>query len=302
MKRLILLLGAGAIGCVADPQEQPVPQLPLCGDPSPVSSVQLADPGASASVPPAELLPSDRVGYPQGYRENFRQFYVFDRFDARSVSFVCANETAASVRPGEPFPYGSILAFESWRPLTDGDDELVLDADGRLIRSALNGIILMRKEEGFGAGYGEARSGEWEYVAFRPDGTYLTAPEASTGCASCHAAGGTAERDFVFRTNVHFMPVMYARSDPVEEGQIGISRMGFQQRTRTVSVGTTVVWQNSTIDETPHAVTAGDGSFSSGVLAPGESFSHTFTAPGRYEYTCALHPQQMRGVIEVTAG
>lgn len=59
----------------------------------------------------------------------------------------------------------------------------------------------------------------------------------------------------------------------------------------TVAPGDTVVWTNYGSD---HTVIADDGSFSSttqtGVSIPfGQSFSHTFTAVGRYGYYCQLH-------------
>jgi len=45
-------------------------------------------------------------------------------------------------------------------------------------------------------------------------------------------------------------------------------------------------------------VTAVDGSFDSGFLATGQSFSHTFDAPGELEYFCVPHPW-MRARITV---
>jgi len=266
--------------------------LDICGDPG------LPETAAT----PAEILPSDRVGFPEGFRESFLRFYTFDRFDAGLISRVCANEVAAQVQPGEAYPHGSVLLSEAWRPVRDANDEYVLDEDGRLIPGELTGVFLMRKDEGLGAGYGSDRSGEWEYVAFRPDGTYLTTPEASASCAACHNVGIGAAHDYVFRTGVRFMPGQYARTDPLGEGEIGISRMSFQSGPRTVPVGTTITWRNSMIDETNHQIAGGDGdlAFASEVLGPGETFSHTFTEPGLYEFTCPMHPVQMQGVIEVT--
>jgi len=280
-------------GCTAGgPDQGAQTALEICGDP--------ALPATAAT--PTEILPSDRVGFPENFRENYLRFYTFDRFDAGLISRVCANEIAARVEPGGVYPYGSVLLSEAWRPVRDAGGEYVLDEGGRLIPGELTGVFLMRKEEGLGAGYGTDRSGEWEYVAFRPDGTYLTAPEASASCAACHNVGIGASHDFVFRTGVRFMPGQYARTDLLGEGEIGISRMSFQAGARTVPVGTTVTWRNSMIDETLHQIAGGDGAlaFASAVLAPGEAFSHTFTEPGRYEFVCPLHPVQMRGVIEVT--
>ena len=66
----------------------------------------------------------------------------------------------------------------------------------------------------------------------------------------------------------------------------------------TVPVGTTVTWVNR--DDQIHTATAVDGSFDSGFLAEGESFSQTFDTPGEYEYFCTPHPW-MRGRIVVEA-
>jgi hypothetical protein len=56
----------------------------------------------------------------------------------------------------------------------------------------------MRREKDFGKAYAINRAGEWEYVEYRPDGTYVTPPQKSATCAACHLKAG-AERDFVYR-------------------------------------------------------------------------------------------------------
>jgi plastocyanin len=45
-------------------------------------------------------------------------------------------------------------------------------------------------------------------------------------------------------------------------------------------------------------VDAEDGSFSSGTIKSGKTFSHTFKKAGKYAYSCHLHPR-MKGVIVV---
>ena len=52
-------------------------------------------------------------------------------------------------------------------------------------------------------------------------------------------------------------------------------------------------------DNIDHNVTASDGSFNSGTLKPGGSFTFTFTKAGTYSYVCSIHPEQMTGKIEV---
>ena len=64
-----------------------------------------------------------------------------------------------------------------------------------------------------------------------------------------------------------------------------------------VAVGTTVTVVNK--DGTDHTWTADDGTFSSGNIAPGDSFEFTFDEPGTYTYACRIHPT-MTGTITVT--
>jgi len=75
---------------------------------------------------------------------------------------------------------------------------------------------------------------------------------------------------------------------------------GFSPSTITVVIGVnnTVVWNND--DSVPHTVTANDGSFSSGNLNPGDSYSFTFTTPGTYAYHCSYH-SWMKGTVIVKA-
>ena len=63
----------------------------------------------------------------------------------------------------------------------------------------------------------------------------------------------------------------------------------------TVKVGTTVTWVND--DETSHTATAIDGSFDSGYLEKGESWSYTFDTAGEYDYLCTPHPWMKGRVI-----
>ena len=63
-----------------------------------------------------------------------------------------------------------------------------------------------------------------------------------------------------------------------------------------VAVGSEVTWVNK--DGIDHNVIAADDSFRSGTLDEDETFIHTFTTAGTFEYTCAFHPG-MDGVIQV---
>jgi amicyanin len=65
-----------------------------------------------------------------------------------------------------------------------------------------------------------------------------------------------------------------------------------------VRAGTTVTWTNN--DQASHTVTFRSAGVDSGVLRTGQTFSHTFTAPGAYDYFCSIHPY-MVGRVTVTS-
>ena len=64
--------------------------------------------------------------------------------------------------------------------------------------------------------------------------------------------------------------------------------------TVTVANGT-ITWVNG--DTMAHTVTADDGSFDSGSIAPGAGWSYKFTKPGTFKYHCAPHPWMTGTVI-----
>ena len=77
---------------------------------------------------------------------------------------------------------------------------------------------------------------------------------------------------------------------------VTISGFAFGPASISVAVGSTVTWTNQ--DGTAHTVTADDGSFDSGSLAQGATFSQTFDTPGTYTYHCAIH-SSMTGTVTV---
>ncbi len=83
----------------------------------------------------------------------------------------------------------------------------------------------------------------------------------------------------------------------VEEERIEMAELAFTPDTLTVASGATVVWANA--DETlSHTSTSDDDLWSSGNLAVGDEFSHTFDEAGTFAYFCEIHPT-MRGTIVV---
>lgn len=67
--------------------------------------------------------------------------------------------------------------------------------------------------------------------------------------------------------------------------------------TVVIGVNNTVVWTNH--DTTNHTVVAVDNSYSD-TLAPGQTFTHTYTTAGVYNYHCTIHTFMM-GSVKVLA-
>ena len=69
----------------------------------------------------------------------------------------------------------------------------------------------------------------------------------------------------------------------------------FSPQTLKITVGTTVVWKNTT--SAPHTVTSDNGTFGSGTIAPGGTFKFKFTKSGTFTYHCSIHPFMTATII-----
>jgi plastocyanin len=106
------------------------------------------------------------------------------------------------------------------------------------------------------------------------------------------------------------MPVSSSTRQPVSIVRVTIDAgsgsnpnlPGYSPVNVTVVVGenNTVTWVNE--DTMPHTVTAFDGSFDSGNLDQGQSFTYMFEKPGTYPYTCVYHHWMHGQVIVLPEG
>lgn len=96
----------------------------------------------------------------------------------------------------------------------------------------------------------------------------------------------------------------FAQSGPqviIESGSAAnTTKTYYSASTLTVVIGTnnTITWIND--DISPHTVTSTNGIFNSGNMNFGQTWTHTFTEPGTYEYSCIYHPW-MTGTVIVKA-
>ena len=76
---------------------------------------------------------------------------------------------------------------------------------------------------------------------------------------------------------------------------VSIKNFAFVTASLTVKPGTTVTWTNN--DATTHTVTADDGSFDSGNIPVGGTFTHTFSAAGTVAYHCSIHTTMKANIV-----
>ncbi len=136
---------------------------------------------------------------------------------------------------------------------------------------------------------GRIDTGQTATVTLDTPGTY------AFGCVIHPEMTGTiAVRD---ASGVVPSPTPQSSAPPVTAAieEVAIIDFGFDPIESVVAIGTTVAW--TVTQQSPHTVTAVDGSFDSGILDVGGTFQHTFTDPGTFAYACRLHPDMQASVV-----
>jgi plastocyanin len=88
----------------------------------------------------------------------------------------------------------------------------------------------------------------------------------------------------------------YSNNDTTSSNpNISIKNMAFSVSTLQIAAGTVVKWTNN--DNIAHTVTANDGSFDSGNIAPSGSFTKVFNTAGAFAYHCSIHPMMTGSVV-----
>ncbi|MBI2168411.1 MAG: multicopper oxidase domain-containing protein, partial [Actinobacteria bacterium] len=102
--------------------------------------------------------------------------------------------------------------------------------------------------------------------------------------------------------------VSVGRVDQAAAAGATVSMVGTQFVPPVVDIktGETVTWENDEPANYPvvigvHNIVSDDGAFSpSPPVNPGEAWTYSFKKPGAFKYHCGIHPNQMRGTVNVT--
>jgi plastocyanin len=81
---------------------------------------------------------------------------------------------------------------------------------------------------------------------------------------------------------------------------VDIVDFGFDSSSITIEAGATVTWTNT--GNATHTVTSDDGTFDSGNIDSGGTYSFTFDTPRTYTYPCEIHPNLTGEVVVTEAG
>lgn len=147
--------------------------------------------------------------------------------------------------------------------ITGLNDGVVITPLKEVAGSGTAGIGILRATEAGGVNV-------WVILFPGVGGSGMASPEADMG-----------EMD-------HDMSTPDASGDAAGEAVTAtIEGFAFNPGALDVAAGTTVTWTNN--DSAPHTVTATDGSFQSGTLQQGDSFSYTFETAGEFSYFCEFH-------------
>lgn len=145
-----------------------------------------------------------------------------------------------------------------------------------------------------------ATSGAWDSGSLGRGGTFSFTPTVAGAyeyvCNIHPQMHGTVVVDGV-TTPPALPPPAPPMAPPGQAGAVTVRDFAFDPPTLGVVTGATVTWTNT--GRASHTVTERTGRWDSGDLAPGGSFTFTFSQPGTYAYQCNIHPS-MQAAITVT--
>lgn len=148
----------------------------------------------------AEATPT-RVAFPADFAKTFQLYDKVDKLDRKIVRYLYVNKDAlAKVKPGEPFPDGTVLVMEDHDVALESGGAPIKSRDGRLQPTArVKAIAVMEKQAGWGKTNlipPEKGNGDWEYASFKFDGA--ANPIKLDNCYACHLPQNKDGLDFTF--------------------------------------------------------------------------------------------------------
>lgn len=114
---------------------------------------------------------------------------------------------------------------------------------------------------------------------------------AGAGCANSSNSANTSPET----SDMNSMTTAPTGATASSGTTVSIAGFAFSPNELHAKVGDTITWTNN--DSMSHTVTSDTDAFDSGTLAPGKTFTHTFTTAGTFAYHCNIHPSMSAKVI-----
>lgn len=154
----------------------------------------------AAQSPPVDATPT-RVTLPKDFATTFQRYDMVDKQDRKIVRFLYVNRDAlAAIRPGEPFPDGTVIVMENHTVALEAGGAPIKDATGKFVpTNRVLSVEVMEKRKGWGETNlfpPEKDNGDWEYASFKADGSLN--PIKLDACYACHLPQNREGLDFTF--------------------------------------------------------------------------------------------------------
>lgn len=144
----------------------------------------------------------ERVRFPEGYATAFQLYDIVDKPERKRARYMYIDRASlAAATAGAPLPNGTVIVMEDHEVELTATGEPARGADGRLRPTpVVTAVFVMEKRSGWGATIpAEVRNGDWDYAAFRPNGTPSVTAEQTRSCHACHLPQAGAS-DYTFTT------------------------------------------------------------------------------------------------------
>ena len=152
---------------------------------------------AAASVVALQVRAGgDKVAFPENYDKGV-MYFAFDHATTKTYRELFIGAAAIdALKKGEAVPSGTAITMVIYKTKQGADGNPEKDANGRFVKTELQGYGVMEKRTGWGSEYpAEKRNGEWEYQAFNAEKKVNDKANLNS-CFECHKPQAGA--DYLF--------------------------------------------------------------------------------------------------------
>jgi len=135
----------------------------------------------------------EHVGFPDGYKTNFKKYDTRNRVGKPQVAVLYANKIALDSANSSNLADGAKIIMEVYKAKVIYGKPIKGD-DGIYVKDKLAAVAVMEKRSNWDASFDtKERAGDWGFAIYKTDGT---PKDNELDCASCHTP--MPESDYLF--------------------------------------------------------------------------------------------------------